>query len=611
MIHADMLIALATLAGAALLLISNRIRGDLVALLVVLTMLLSGVLDVGESLSGFSNPVVIIIACMFIVSEAVVHTGIAQRLGEAVLDRGGSSEIRLLILLMAASGLVGSLMSSTATAAIFIPIAMAVAQKADINHKRLLIPLASGSLISGMMTLVATTPNIVVNNALRERGLAQLSFFSFTPFGLVVLALAIGFMVLWGRHLLSRQRTMIKRGPEEPSIEDLIHRYGLDQRVSLLHITAKSDLIDRSVARMQLGARYHINLIALHTITDNGRATVPARPESVFHSDDLLVVLGAPAQIAEFAAAFHLETMDLPTDPALRREFFQVIGAGEVMLTPDSSLIGKSVREIGFHTQFQCLVLAIRRKGATLTSEFVDLPLKFGDVLLTSGAWENILRLRRHRDQYLLLTLPQDYREVIPARNRAPVAVAILAVMVGLLVFDLLPTVTAILAATAALILTRCVQPDSCYRAIDWQTILLIAGMLPLALALEKTGAIGLLTKNLLVLIGHSPPLMVLAILFMLTALIGLFLSNTPTAVLVAPLAVDIGLGLGISPQACAMTVAIACSAAFVSPLGSPVNMIVREPGGYRFADFAKVGVPLLILALMATMLLAWLLYLR
>ena len=183
--------------------------------------------------------------------------------------------------------------------------------------------------------------------------------------------------------------------------------------------------------------------------------------------------------------------------------------------------------------------------------------------------------------------------------------------MVGLLVFDLLPTVTAILAATAALILTRCVQPDSCYRAIDWQTILLIAGMLPLALALEKTGAIGLLTKNLLVLIGHSPPLMVLAILFMLTALIGLFLSNTPTAVLVAPLAVDIGLGLGISPQACAMTVAIACSAAFVSPLGSPVNMIVREPGGYRFADFAKVGVPLLILALLATMLLAWLLYLR
>ncbi len=610
MIHPDLLISVATLAGAAVLLVSNRIRGDLVALLVVLTLLLSGVLDVNESLSGFSNPVVIIIACMFIVSEAIVHTGIAQRLGEAVLDRGGASESRLLMLLMGASSLVGSFMSSTATAAIFIPITMAVAEKADINHKRLLIPLAAASLISGMMTLVATTPNIVVNNVLRERGQEPLSFFSFTPFGLVILALAIGFMLLWGRHLLAARRTTVKRR-QERSIEDLLHRYGIDQRVSLLRVTAKSDLIDRSVARMQLGAHHHINLIALHTITDSGRAIVPARPESVFHADDLLVVIGTPARIAEFAAAFFLETMELPDDPALRRNFFQVIGVGEVMLTPDSTLIGKSIREIRFYSQFQCQVLAIRRKGATLTTHFADQPLKFGDVLLMGGAWDDILRLRRHRDQYLLLTLPQDYHEVIAARDRAPIALGILAVMVGLMVFDLLPTVTAVLGATAALILTRCVQADSCYKAIDWQTIVLIAGILPLALALEKTGAIALVSQTLLVLVGSSPPLLVLAILFVLTALVGLFLSNTPTAVLVAPMAVDIGLAMNVSPQACAMTVAIACSAAFVSPLGSPVNMIVREPGGYQFADYAKVGVPLLALALLATILLAWVFYLR
>jgi Di- and tricarboxylate transporters len=385
------------------------------------------------------------------------------------------------MLLMGASSLVGSFMSSTATAAIFIPITMAVAEKADINHKRLLIPLAAASLISGMMTLVATTPNIVVNNVLRERGQEPLSFFSFTPFGLVILALAIGFMLLWGRHLLAARRTTVKRR-QERSIEDLLHRYGIDQRVSLLRVTAKSDLIDRSVARMQLGAHHHINLIALHTITDSGRAIVPARPESVFHADDLLVVIGTPARIAEFAAAFFLETMELPDDPALRRNFFQVIGVGEVMLTPDSTLIGKSIREIRFYSQFQCQVLAIRRKGATLTTHFADQPLKFGDVLLMGGAWDDILRLRRHRDQYLLLTLPQDYHEVIAARDRAPIALGILAVMVGLMVFDLLPTVTAVLGATAALILTRCVQADSCYKAIDWQTIVLIAGILLLAL---------------------------------------------------------------------------------------------------------------------------------
>lgn len=610
MMHLEMLITVATLVGAAILLISNRIRGDLVALLVVLIMLMTGVLDTSESLSGFSNPVVIIIACMFIISEAIVHTGIAQRLGEAVLDRGGSSEIRLLMLLMGASSLVGSFMSSTATAAIFIPITMAVAEKADINHKRLLIPLAAASLISGMMTLVATTPNIVVNNVLRERNLAPLSFFSFTPYGLAVLTLAIGFMVLWGRHLLSTQRGMIKR-KQERSIEDLIHRYDIEQSVSLLRVTSVSDLVDRSVARMQLGARYHINLIALHTSTDHGKAIVPARPESVFHADDLLVVIGSPAQIADFSKVFSLELKELPTDPALRKEFFQVIGVGEVMLTPDSTLIGKSIREIRFHTQFQCQVLAIRRKGTTLTTEFGDLPLKFGDVLLMCGAWEDILRLRQHRDQYLLLTLPQDYHEVITARDRAPVALAILTIMVGLMVFDLLPTVTAILGATAALILTRCVQADSCYKAIDWQTVILIAGILPLALALQKTGAITLVSHHLLALFGTSPPLLVLSALFLITALIGLFLSNTPTAVLMAPMAVDIGLALDVSPQACAMTVAIACSAAFISPLGSPVNMIVREPGGYRFADYAKVGIPLLLLALGATVLLSWIFYLH
>ena len=606
----DMLIAVLTLAGAAVLLVTNWIRGDLVAVLVMLTLMLTGVLEPGDALSGLSSPVVVIIASMFVISEAIVHTGLAQRMGEAIIDRGGTSEVRLLVLLMAGSALVGSFMSSTATAAIFIPITLAVAEKAGLNHRRLLIPLAAAALISGMMTLVATTPNIVINNALRSHGQEALSFFSFTPFGLAVLVLAIAFIVLAGRHLLSGGQGAVSRRRER-SIGEILQGYDIRQRVGVLRVTPGSGLIDRSVARMQLGARHRINLIALHTVADSGRAFVPARPETVFLANDILVVIAEHEAIDRFAEGFELERMELQVDPALEREFFQAVGVGEVMLTPESNLIGKSVREIGFHSRFRCQVLAIRRKGATLTTGFADEPLRFGDVLLACGAWEDILQLRDHRDQYILLNLPQDYHEVIPARSRGPLAVIILAAMVGLLVFDLLPTVTAVLVATAALILTRCVNVDSCYRVIDWQTVLIIAGMLPLALALERTGAITLVTDRLLELFAGVGPMGVLAALFLVTVAIGLFLSNTPTAVLVAPMAVEIGLKMGIPPQACAMTVAIACSAAFISPLGSPVNMIVREPGGYTFMDYARVGVPLVALSLVATLVLVRLIYLR
>ena len=606
----DMLIAVLTLAGAAVLLVTNWIRGDLVAVLVMLTLMLTGVLEPSDALSGLSSPVVVIIASMFVISEAIVHTGLAQRMGEAIIDRGGTSEVRLLVLLMAGSALVGSFMSSTATAAIFIPITLAVAEKAGLNHRRLLIPLAAAALISGMMTLVATTPNIVINNALRSHGQEALSFFSFTPFGLAVLVLAIAFIVLAGRHLLSGGQGAVSRRRER-SIGEILQGYDIRQRVGVLRVTPGSGLIDRSVARMQLGARHRINLIALHTVADSGRAFVPARPETVFLANDILVVIAEHEAIDRFAEGFELERMELQVDPALEREFFQAVGVGEVMLTPESNLIGKSVREIGFHSRFRCQVLAIRRKGATLTTGFADEPLRFGDVLLACGAWEDILQLRDHRDQYILLNLPQDYHEVIPARSRGPLAVFILAAMVGLLVFDLLPTVTAVLVATAALILTRCVNVDSCYRVIDWQTVLIIAGMLPLALALERTGAITLVTDRLLELFAGVGPMGVLAVLFLVTVAIGLFLSNTPTAVLVAPMAVEIGLKMGIPPQACAMTVAIACSAAFISPLGSPVNMIVREPGGYTFMDYARVGVPLVALSLVATLVLVRLIYLR
>ena len=605
-----LIVTLLTLAGAVVLLVGNFLRNDMLAVLVLLTLALTGVLDISEAFSGFSNPAVIIIACMFVVGEAILNTGVARRAGEIIIRYGGASETRVMLMTMATATLVGSAMSSTATAAIFIPITLAVAETAGLNHKRLLMPLAAASLISGMMTLVATTPNIILNEALRERGHATLSFFSFTPFGVVSLGLAALFMVFFGRNMLAKKRAPAQR-KREPSIDDLLRYYQIDKNEYLLRVPEHSELVNSSLAMAQLNAQHHVILLAVRTV-DKGAKTriVAAQPEMVFRPGDLLLIIGTPEHVTAFAERFSLDAVGDLTLQARRRAFFQVVGIAELMLNPDSTLIGKSLRETHFQASFHGMVLGIRRKGVTLTHNLTDTPLKFGDVLLVCGPWQDLIRLSKTREHYVLLTLPHDYKEVIPAKNKELLALAILGAMVALMVFNLLPPVTAVLAATCALLLTRCVPLSSVYKIIDWQTVIMIAGILPLALAMRKTGIISHVSEGFLLLFQQAGPLVSLAGLFLITAALGLFMTNTATAVLIAPMAVDVALRLNISPQACAMVVAIACSAAFVSPLGSPVTMLVREPGGYGLKDFAKTGVPLLFLCLLATVGLAWLFYL-
>ncbi len=605
----DMIATLLTLAIGVIFLVSNVVRNDITAIFIVIALTLSGVLPIDDALSGFSSSTVLIISCMFIVGKAITHTGIAQRVGEAIIRHGGKDERKLLLMIMGASASVGAFMSSTATAAIFIPITLSVAEKTRINPRRLLMPLALAALISGMMTLVATTPNIIVNGILREHGVEPLGFFSFTPFGILILLLTMGFMLLFGQNMLAPKDAKME-SKKSLSIDDLLRRHQIDKSEYLLRIPTDSGLVDRSVARMQLGARYGITLLAVES-AENGRrrAITSASPEKVFQAGDQLLVIGTEAHLHAFKEAFALE--HVVTSTAKRRRFFQVVGLAEVMISPDSSLIGKSLRETHFQTIYQSMVLGIRRKRETLTEDIADLPLKFGDVLLVCGAWKDILRMDSNKSQYLLLTLPQDYREVVRAPHKAKIALAIMVAMVALMASGLLLPVSAILLATFALVITRCVPLHSLYEVVDWQTVVMIAGILPLVLALQKTGVISLVSDAFISTVSGAGPLVVLTGLFLITSLLGFCLSSTAVAVLIAPMAVDIALKLNISPQACAMTVAIACSAVFLSPLGSPVHMLVREPGGYALKDYAKVGAPLLVLALLATLLFCWLFYLR
>ncbi|PZV16946.1 MAG: SLC13 family permease [Pseudanabaena sp.] len=595
------LIVLGTLAGAIFLFAWGRPRADIVAILVLLALMLSQVLTPQESLAGFGDPVVILIAAIFIVGEALVNTGVTQRMGEAVLRVGGGSETKLIALIMMLAGGLGAFMSSSAIVAMFIPVVLAISNKTGLNRKRMLMPLAVAATISGMMTLIASTPNMIIENILRQQGLAQFSFFSWTPFGLAILAVGIAFMLM-GRSLLSKQLKSQDAKTDAPSVYDLLYSYGLASHWHRLRVPAGSSLIHCSVAELQeLYDRFGVVVVGVERYV-NGKANfLPALQELVFDEDDaIFVVIEEEQQALQF-----IETQQLIKLPRLddrqRQEALQGFGAAEIMLAPESKLIGKTPSELEFRTRYKANMLAIRHRGEPLTTNLVNQPLDFGDTLLIAGGWEDILRLWEDREDFILLTLPKEYQERLPARKKAPIAVAIVVIMVVVMAFGLIPNSAAALLASLAMIVTGCVKLDKIYQIISWKTVVLIAGLLPLATALTKTGATKMMAHGLVAALGSLGPIAMLVVLFIVTSLVGLFLSNSATAMLTAPVAIQAAQALHVSPQAFAMTVSIACSAAYVTPVSSAVNMLVMEPGGYTFGSYVKVGLPLLLLTMLVT----------
>jgi di/tricarboxylate transporter len=596
------------LAGAVALFAWGRPRPDVVAILIVLALNLSGVLTIEEALAGFGQPVVVLIAAVSIVGEGLIATGVAHRLGEAVMKIGGTNEARLIVLVMVLAGTVGAFMSSSAIVAMFIPVVLAIDHELGLNRKRMLMPLSVAALISGMMTLIASSPNMIVEDALRARGLAPLGFFSWTPFGVAVLAVGIGFMLVVGCNMLSRQTAAQEEGAQAPSTHDLLGSYGLTDKWHRLHIPPGSPLIDRSVAQMQLLDRFGILIIGFEKRRHGRAQFLPAMPETVFEPDDAIFAIGAEEQAQRLRAAHELVVLPL-LDQARRQEALQEFGVAEIMLAPESKLIGQTLRQVEFDSRYDLSALAIRHRGERLTASVEDQTLDFGDTVLVAGGWGEIRRLRSEHEDFVVLTLPAEYDELMPARHRAPIAVGILLAMVAAMVAELMANATAVLVAALAMIATRCVSLDAIYRAVNWKTVVVVAGTLPLATALSKTGATAMMAHGLVAMLGSLGPLPMLAAVFLVTSLVGLFISNSATAVLIGPVAIDAARALHVSPHAFAITVALGCCAAFVTPVSSAVNMLVVEPGGYTFGDFAKVGLPLLLLTMLVTVALVAVIY--
>ena len=544
----------------------------------------------------------ILIAATFIVGQSLVNTGIAHRLGEIVLSAGGRSETRLIVLIMLLAGGIGAFMSSSAIVAMFIPVVLTITNKTGLNRKRLLMPLSVAALTSGMMTLIASSPNMIIDHILRERGLAPFGFFSWTPFGLAVLAAGTSFM-LAGRRLLGQQLADGDAADTTaPRAFDLVGSYGLADRLHRLRVPAGSPLINRAVAQIQpLYDRLGVFLVGLEKHRHGATQFLPALPETVCETNDSVFVVAGHDNVQQLIEGQKL--VELPRlDERQHGEALQEVGAAEIMLTPESILIGKSLTELDFRSRYRVTVLGIRHRGEPVTTDFVDRKLDFGDTLLVAGGWANIQRLgRADRENFVMLTLAAEFDELRPARREAPIAVGILVAMALVMAFQLLPNSAAALLAALTMVASGCVRLDDVYRIISWKTLVLIAGMLPLATALTKTGATAMMANGLIAALGPLGPFAMLAALFLVTALVGLFISNSATAVLIAPVAIETAQALHISPHAFAMTVAISCCAAYVTPVSSPVNMLVVEPAGYSFQDFVKVGLPLLLLTMFVT----------
>lgn len=588
--NGELIWVLSLLAIAVVLFATGKVRMDAVALFVIVAFVLSGTLTLPEAFSGFSDPNVILIAALFIIGDGLVRTGVATVVGTWLVKMAGSSEIKMLLLLMITVAGLGAFMSSTGVVAIFIPVVLSVSMHMQTSPSRLMMPLSFAGLISGMMTLVATPPNLVVNSELLREGLHGFSFFSVTPLGVVVLALGIVYMLVM-RFMLKGDAPGQQAGKRR-TFRDLIREYRLTGRARRLAIRPGSPMVGQRLDDLKLRERYGANVIGVERWRRFRRVIVNVNGVSEFRARDVLLIdmSAAEVDLREFCAEQLLEPM------ILRGEYFSDqaldVGMAEISLIPESELIGKSVREIAFRTRYGLNVVGLKRDGVALEGSLADEPLLMGDIILVVGNWKLISQLGQKGRDFVVLNMPVEVSEASPAHSQAPHAIFCLVLMVALMLTDEIPNPIAAIIACLLMGKFRCIDAESAYKAIHWPSIILIVGMMPFALALQKTGGVSLVVQGLMDIGGGYGPYMMLGCLFVLCAAIGLFISNTATAVLMAPIALAAAKSMGVSPYPFAMAVAMAASAAFMTPVSSPVNTLVLGPGNYSFSDFVKLGVP-------------------
>ena len=602
--NTDLMMILALLGAAIVMFVVNKPRMDAVGLLMIVAMPLTGVVTIRETTAGFADSSIIVLAALFVVGASLVRTGVARQIGDWITATAKGDETRVIVLVMLAVAFLGILMGSTGVVALFVPIAQRIAQSANLPPGRLMMPISVAALTGGMLALVATPVNLVINTELSRRGITPFGFFGITPFGVPMLALAIGYMLLVRRFLPDRRSAEDVARGGAPSLKTWIEEYGLAEREYRVRVTGQSSLVGRRVGEMKLREN-GINLLAVERSRRFVTEMIRPGPRTEIEAGDILLVDSLPGRTDAEALTreFNLELLPLNPGQKYFTDRAQEIGMVEVMLPPQSTLVGSTIRAAEVRTEFGLTVIGLRRGRKVMGGDFADDTLRTGDTLLLIGFWRDIERMAADRSDFVVLNRPDEFKEVLPAAGKAPYALASVGLMVAMMISGVVPNEHAALIAALLMGLFRCIDLNSAYRAINWQSLVLIAGMLPFSLALQRTGAVDLAADALLVAVGESSPRVVMAALFVITSGLGLFISNTATAVLVLPLALQLGSSLGAAPYPFAMIVALGASTAYMTPVSSPVNMLVVAPGGYTFGDFVKFGVPFSIVVLIVSVL--------
>jgi len=591
------------------LFIWGKFTPDIVALLSMLSLYLTGILDTKETLSGFSNPTVIMIAALFIIGEGLSKTGWTALAGKKFVEWAGKSDKKLLVIITLGSGVLSGFVSNTGTVATLMPLTISSAWSIGTLPSRMLMPVAFGSNTGGLLTLTGTPPNIIVSNALAESGFEGFSFFEFSLIGLPLLIMAILYFRYIGYKLLPKNKTNNKPVDIETTFHKWISAYKIDDDYYRLRIRSLSPLINTNIESWNFEKDYKISIIRLKRRHPNRLKGIHnfeefPEPSTEMRYHDIITVKGETENINKLMITFRLGLLPLePIKDELKHNLInQEVGMTEVLVNPNSFLVGRHYKLGDYFKRFGIQLLAASRNNKPLKDK--EITVKAGDAFLIRGTWEHIEDLKKQHENLVICGSPEGMAKNVENLNtKSYIALFSLILMIGLLVFKVVPSAIAALISGGVVLLTGCVPISKAYKGISWTSVVMIAAMIPMGIALQKTGTAQMVANALVTYLGSIHPIVLLGGIFLLTTTFSQVINNSATAVLMAPIALLAASSLNISPEPFMIAVAISASTAFLTPVGTTTNAMVMGAGGYKFIDYLKVGAPLLLIFFTTTLL--------
>lgn len=594
-----MLITIITLVLAAAGFVWGRIRADIIALIALLVLTLSGILTTQEALSGFSNPIVIMMVGLFVVGGAIFNTGLAKMIGARLSRLGNGSPTRLFLVVVLATGVIGGFVSNTGTVALMLPIVVSMAAAAGATASRFLMPLAFASSMGGMLTLIGTPPNLVIAEAWEEFSGEALSMFSFLPAGLVCLAAGTLLLIPLSKMLSGKKKNSAASDGNR-TLADIVEEYNLNHDLWRVDVPSSSLISGLSLGALSLRSNYGLDVLELRVVEGKGLLKNVSQEapsaSSVIESGDILFIRGPRENVDRFVADYGLRIAD-DSDESRRHLDFYDIGLAEIVVLPNSGILKETIAGLDFRNRYNVNILGVRRGGNYITGNLGDRKVAKGDVLLVQGTWDSIGKISRDTRDWVVLGEPESRASKVTIDYKAPIAAVIMLAMILALVFSSVPAVFVVLTASVLMMLTGCFRTVAdAYRTINWESVVLIAAMMPMSFALEKTGVSEMVSVSLVDALGGAGPLLLMAGIYFTTSLLTMFISNTATSVLMAPIAVQSAVAYGVSPLPMLFAVTFGASLCFMSPFSTPPNALVMPAGQYTFMDYVKVGAPLQIL---------------